>query len=55
MCPWARAGWNGRSNRIDWRHKKFGEWRMSVLFIGLGLYAGIWLIILVGSPFFGPK
>jgi len=28
---------------------------MTILFIGLGLYAGIWLIILVGSPFFGPK
>jgi len=28
---------------------------MSVVFIGLGIYAGIWLVILVGSQFFGPR
>jgi hypothetical protein len=55
MCPRVCAGWNGRSKGVHWRHKKFGEQNMTVLFIGLGLYAGIWLIILVGSPFFGPK
>jgi len=28
---------------------------MDALFIGIGLFAGIWVIVLVGSQFFGPR
>jgi hypothetical protein len=28
---------------------------MGVLFIALGILAAIWILVLLGSPFFGPR
>jgi hypothetical protein len=28
---------------------------MNILFVGVGLFVGIWVIVLAGSQFFGPK
>jgi len=29
--------------------------QMNVLFVAFGMLAAIWLLVLLGSPFFGPR
>ena len=51
------ATWNWPAIGLRCRQNNAGEGAMGIGILGLAVavYAGIWLVIIVGSQFFGPR